>query len=116
MGTAIPVTEQLIANGRVIRPRIGVRIQDVNPVLADERGLSVDEGILIVSLSEDGPAARAGLEVDDVIVQVDDTSVSSTTELVRLLLVGYEVGDSINVTVVRAAVHLNFDITLEEVP
>ena len=115
MGTAIPVTEQLIANGRVIRPRIGVRILDVTPVVAADRGLSVAEGVLIVELTEDGPAARAGVEVGDVIVEVDGTPVVSTSELVRLFLTGYEVGDKINLVVVRGTERLNFEIALEEV-
>ena len=115
MGTAIPVTEQLIENGRVIRPRIGVGVTDVTPALASERGLFVDEGVLILSLAEGAPAERVGLEVNDVIVQVDDNPVSTTTELVSLLLTGYSVGDTVSVTVVRSAVHLIFDLTLEEV-
>ena len=115
MGTAIPVSTQLIENGKVIRPRIGVQILDVTPVNAAEQGLSVDEGVLIVALSPGGPAERAGLEVDDVIVQVDDIPVSSTTELVRLFLTDYRIGDTVEVTVVRSAVTLTFGITLEEV-
>ena len=115
MGTAIPVTEQLIANGRVIRPRIGVRILDVTPVVAADRGLSVADGVLIVELTEDGPAARAGVEVGDVIVAVDGTPVVSTSELVRLFLTGYEVGDKINLVVVRGTERLDFEIALEEV-
>ena len=115
MGTAVPVTQQLIENGRVIRPRIGVFVADVNPVLADERGLSVDEGVLITALTEGSPAERAGLQVNDVIVQVGDTPVSSTTELVRLFLTGYRVGETVEVTVVRSAVTLTFEVELEEV-
>jgi S1-C subfamily serine protease len=115
MGTAIPVSEQLIENGRVIRPRIGVQIIDVNPVVAAERGLSVDEGVLVLTVTPGGPAERAGIEVDDVIVLVDDIPVSSTTELVRLLLAGYAVGDNVRMSVVRSAVTLSFDMTLEEV-
>jgi len=115
MGTAIPVSEQLIANGRVVRPRIGVQIIDVNPVNAAERGLSVDEGVLVVVVTPDGPADRAGIEVDDVIVLVDDIPVSSTTELVRLLLTDYRVGDTARMSVVRSAVTLSFDMTLAEI-
>ena len=116
MGTAIPVSEQLIANGRVVRPRIGVQIIDVNPVNAAERGLSVDEGVLVVVVTPDGPADRAGIEIDDVIVLVDDIPVSSTTELVRLLLTDYRVGDTARMSVVRSAVTLSFDMTLAEIP
>ncbi len=115
METAIPVSAQLIQNGRVIRPRMGVVIQDVTYALSIERGLSVSEGIIVVSLAPDGPAERAGIEVDDVIVQIDDAPVTTTTELVRLLLTGYKVGDDVRVTVVRSAIHLTFDVTLEEV-
>ena len=115
METAIPVSTQLIENGRVIRPRMGVVIQDVTHALSIERELSVNEGIIVVSLAPDGPAERAGIEVGDVIVQIDDTPVITTTELVRLLLTNYKVGDVVRATVVRSAIHLTFDVTLEEI-
>ena len=115
METAVPVSAQLIENGRVIRPRMGVVIQDLTHAMSIERNLAVHEGILVVSVMEDGPAERAGVQVDDVIVQVGDTPVATTTELVRLLLNDYRVGDSVRVTVVRSAIHLTFDVTLEEI-
>lgn len=115
MGTAKPVSEQLITNGRVIRPRVGVSIVDVTPVNAEERGLSVHEGVLVIGLIPGGPADEAGVEVGDVIVMVDDHVVSSTTELVRLLLNSYEVGQVVHLTVVRSAVTLSYDIALQEV-
>ncbi len=115
MGTAIPVSQHLIENGRVIRPRVGVSIIDVTPVNAAERGLSIDEGVLILRVVSGGPADRAGIEADDVIIMVDKTTVSTTTELVRLLLNGYKVGDTVRMTVVRSAVTLSFNLVLEEV-
>jgi serine protease Do len=115
MDTAKPVAEQLITNGRVIRPRIGVSIVDVTPVNAEELGLSVDEGVLVLGLIPGGPADTVGVEVDDVIVMVDDHMVSSTTELVRLLLTSYELGQTVRLTVVRSAITLSYEVTLEEV-
>jgi serine protease Do len=115
MGTAKPVSEQLITNGRVIRPRIGVSIVDVTPVNGEEHRLSVHEGVLVIGLIPGGPADAAGVEVYDVIVMVDDHVVSSTTELVRLLLNSYTIGQTIRLTVVRSAVTLSYDIMLEEV-
>ena len=50
---------------------MGITVQDVTPTAVTERGLTVDEGALVISVAEDSPAERAGLEVDDVIVQVD---------------------------------------------
>ena len=114
--TARPVSDHLIEFGRVMRPRIGVTVQDVTPTVATERGLTVDEGALVISVAPGGPAERAGIEEDDVIVRLDGMQVTSTSRLVRTLLTDYRVGDAVQLGVVRAAVHLTFDLTLEEVP
>ena len=114
--TARPVSDHLIEFGRVVRPRIGVTVQDVTPTVATERGLTIDEGALVISVAPGGPAERAGIEPDDVIVRLDDLPVASTSRLVRTLLTDYRVGDAVQLGVVRAAVHLTFDLTLEEVP
>lgn len=114
--TARPVSDHLIEFGRVMRPRIGVTVQDVTPTVATERGLTVDEGALVISVAPGGPAERAGIEEDDVVVRLDGMPVTSTSRLVRTLLTDYRVGDAVQLGVVRAAVHLTFDLTLEEVP
>ena len=113
--TAIPVSQHLIEFGRVVRPRIGITVQDVTPTAVTERSLTVDEGALVISVAEDSPADRAGIEVDDVIVQVDGVPIIGTSQLVLMLLTDYRVGDTISVEVVRAAVRFTFELTLEEV-
>ena len=115
MGTAIPVSDQLIDHGEVIRPRIGVSIINVTPAEADERGLSVDEGVLVQFVVDGGPASNAGIEVNDVIVQVDGKPVATTSALVRLFLTDYAIGDTVTVTIVRAAVTLTFEMVLAKV-
>ena len=112
--TAIPVVAQIIENGRVIWPRIGVSIDDVTPANAEELGLSVDQGVLVVSLAAGGPAEAAGIEPNDVIVALDGELVTKFTDLRRLMLSSYSVGDTVTVTVVRSAVTLEFDVTLDE--
>ena len=113
--TAIPVSQHLIEFGRVVRPRIGITVQDVTPTAVTERSLTVDEGALVISVAEDSPADRAGIKVDDVIVQVDGVPIIGTSQLVLMLLTDYRVGDTISVEVVRAAVRFTFELTLEEV-
>ena len=113
--TALPVSQHLIEFGRVMRPRMGITVQDVTPTSVTERGLTVDEGALVISVAEDSPAERAGIEVNDVIVQVDGVPVIGTSQLVLMLLTDYRVGDTISVEVVRAAVRFTFELTLEEV-
>ena len=113
--TAVPVAQHLIEFGRVVRPRMGITVQDVTPTAVTERGLTVDEGALVVSVAEDSPADRAGIEVNDVIVQVDGVPITGTSQLVLMLLTDYRVGDTIRVEVVRAAVRFTFELELEEV-
>ncbi|MDE2838535.1 MAG: trypsin-like peptidase domain-containing protein [Chloroflexota bacterium] len=113
--TATAVSQHLIEFGRVVRPRMGITVQDVTPTAVTERNLTVDEGALVVSVAEDSPAARAGIEVNDVIVQVDGIPITGTSQLVLMLLTDYRVGDTIDVEIVRAAVRFTFELTLEEV-
>ncbi len=115
MRTAVPVSGQLIENGRMVRPRMGVSIADVTPILAAERDLAVDEGVLVLGLAPGAPAERAGIQVDDVIVEVDGTPVASTAELVNRFLTGYSLGDTVSVTVDRQGKRLTFEMLLEEV-
>ena len=115
MRTAVPVARQLIENGRMIRPRLGVSIADVTPLLAAERDLAVDEGVLVLGLVAGAPAERAGIAVDDVIVAVDGTRVASTAELVSRFLTDYRLGDTVTVTVNRRGERLTFELVLEEV-
>ncbi len=113
--TVIPVAQHLIEFGRVVRPRMGITVQDVSPTAVTERGLTVDEGALVISVAEDSPADRAGIEVNDVIVQVGGVPIIGTSQLVLMLLTDYRVGDTISVEIVRAAVRFTFELTLEEV-
>ena len=112
--TAIPVAAQLIQNGRVIWPRIGVSIDDVTPVTAAEEDLSVDKGLLVRGLAPGGPAEMAGIEVGDVIIAIDGHPVEKFSDLRRLMLFHYKVGDSVLITIVRGAVTLDYGLTLDE--
>ena len=69
--TAIPVADQLVRNGRVIWPWLGIGADDINRVTAVEMDLSVREGILVTGVVNSGPAARVGIRAEDVIVALD---------------------------------------------
>ena len=112
MGTAIPVSEQLIANGKVVRPIFGISILDVTPEDTDRLDLLVDEGVLVLAVTPGGPSALAGLQANDVIVRLDGSPVTSTTDLVRAVLTNYKVGDVVAVTIARGATALVLDVTL----
>ena len=78
---AVSVRDQLVANGRVERGRIGVTIQDVNQALADSFGLDRPQGALVSSVEKGGPAEDAGVKTGDVILAVNDRAVEHSGEL-----------------------------------
>ncbi|WP_082824236.1 DegQ family serine endoprotease [Crenobacter luteus] len=78
---AIGVADQLKAKGRVSRGQLGVHIQEVSQELAQSFGLDRPRGALVVNVEPNGPASRAGLQIGDIIVALNDKPVSSSKEL-----------------------------------
>jgi serine protease Do len=65
-------------------PRLGANVQDSSGEMSLQRIGRNTRGALVVSLLPDSPAAKAGLQVGDVIVQVDGARVLDATDLVVL--------------------------------
>jgi len=82
---AIGVTDQLRANGRVVRGRIGVGITEVTKDVAEPLGLSKASGALVRSVDPTGPADKAGLEVGDIILRFEGRAIEKSTDLPRLV-------------------------------
>jgi serine protease Do len=79
------VRDQLVANGRVSRGRIGVQIQEVNAQLADSFGLDRPRGALVGRVEPDSPAEKGGVKAGDVILKVDGKIVERSSELPLLI-------------------------------
>jgi len=91
IGFAIPsnlaksVVDQLREHGKVERGWIGVQIQAVTPDIANGLGLDKPRGALVVVVTPDSPAAKAGLKSGDVILRVGGDTVDDMRELPRLV-------------------------------
>ncbi len=85
MDEALRVSDQLRANGRVIRGRIGVQIAPVTKEVAESIGLGKPAGALVQSVEAAGPAEKAGLEAGDIIVKVDGKAVEKSGDLPRMI-------------------------------
>jgi serine protease Do len=122
-GFAIPINlarrvmSELIRSGRVERAILGINIADVTPEDAAFVGLEQIRGVL-VNRFPDGrsPARQAGIQLGDVIVAVNDTTVAHVAQLQQL--VGFKrPGETVRVTVVRnengrRGVRRTFDVRL----
>jgi len=85
INVAMNVADQLKAEGKVSRGWLGVMIQEVNKGLAESFGLDKPAGALIAQVLEDGPAARGGIKVGDVILEVNGQPVILASDLPHLV-------------------------------
>jgi putative serine protease PepD len=110
MSVAVPIADQLVETGRAEHPIFGMAAVTV----PDESG-QVPQGIKVTALETDGPAAQAGLEVGDVIVEIDGDAAQSTEQLV-LVSLRHAAGDAIPVTYQRAGQESSAEIVLGPPP
>ena len=97
--TAYPIAQQLIENGKVIRPQIGVTVKDQegpDEPMNDYAPASV----CIYGVNEGGAAEKAGLKQYDFITAVNGTRVTTSRELTTILD-SYKPGDTVTLTIVR---------------
>ena len=117
-GFAVPsnivskVVEDLIAYGAVQRGWLGVTVQNVTSDLAKQEMLDRNEGAYIVDFAENSAAREAGLQKGDVVVQMDDSEIKSSTALIEY--VGQRrPGDKIVIKVDRKGKIVEVPVTLK---
>jgi serine protease Do len=118
IGFAIPINmardvyEQIRTNGKVIRGFMGVSIQDLNPDLIAAFGLpDGTKGLLISHVTENSPAAVAGLQPGDIIVQFDGKPVTSLG-LFQTQVSLLQPGTKVRVVILRKGSKQNLTIEL----
>ena len=112
---ARPVIDQLIEFGRARRGWLGVQIQTVTDEIAGGLGLTGTSGALVSGLPEDGPAAKAGIEVGDVILQFDGKPVGEMRRLPRMVS-ETRIGKRVEVEVWRRGERMAIAVVLGEFP
>jgi serine protease Do len=106
------VIDSLINHRKILRPWIGLAMQDMDEVLAKSLGLPVNtKGVLVAQVIDGSPAQSAGLERGDIIQKIDGKDVSSSKEIQELVR-SHQVSDTINFFILHnklgraAAVHI----------
>ena len=117
-GFAIPITlakrvmDQLIANGRVRVPALGIGIDDVSPEDAAVAGVKDIRGVLVRNFpAENTPAKQAGLQPGDVIITADGQPVDRVSTLQRIVR-NHNPGETIEVEAMRYGQRKTFRVTL----
>ncbi len=106
MGFAIPsntvveITKQLMENGKVVRPALGVNIRlEVNEEINSYYHLGTDYGVLVFP-QEDSAAEKAGMQDYDIITAIDGEKVETVSDL-QAAIFSHDVGDEVLVSIVR---------------
>ena len=83
--TAMPIIEELIQKGYIIRPWLGVVLRSVDEYVIYQYELAVEEGAFITEVSSGSPAGEVGIEPGDVIVNLGGHEVASAEDLVEAI-------------------------------
>jgi serine protease Do len=118
IGFAIPINMAKdllpqLKTGKVSRGRLGIHIQEVTEELAASFGLDKEQGALISDVIEDSPAARAGLEVGDIILAVDGDKVKEMRVLPRMIA-AKKPGTQVVLTLLRNGRTMKIPVVLDD--
>ncbi len=121
LGFAIPsnsaqeVVSQLLTKGRVERPFIGITYQEVDPTIASAMNLQLAQGVVVMQVEPNSPAAKAGLLERDVVLALNALKITEETPLASILL-NYKPGDQVTLTIHRDGKQVPVKVTLSARP
>ena len=116
IGFAIPIDqvrsifESIITNGYIVKPYIGVTVSDVS---AESQSYGLPQGAAVRSVTENGPAAEAGLQENDIITTVNGEAITGSNDLVKLVKAA-SAGDTLELTVYRQGQTTTLTLTVGE--
>lgn len=128
INTAKAVLNDLMTLGRVRRPALGVRTMPISPELAEEIGLPVDYGLLIIDVVSGSAADQAGLRAGteraylgnipimlggDLIVAIDGEKIQDQDDLTQMMN-NHRAGDNVKVTIYRGKRKMDVNVSLGE--
>lgn len=113
--TAKTVIEDLRSNGKVVRGYLGVQIQDISRDIADSIGLAEAKGALVASTQGDTPAAKAGVQSGDAIIEVNGEKVENPKDLSRRIA-GLRPDTDVDLTIFRRGKTQVIKVTLGTLP
>jgi serine protease Do len=117
IGFAIPINmakqilNDLIKQGKVVRPWLGISVQDLSAEMAEQFQVKEKEGVLVGQVYAGAGAEKAGIVSGDIIKSIDDKAVKNVGELVREIQ-KKKVGQKVKLAIVRDGKSMAIDVTL----
>ena len=122
LGFAIPISDvqaiitDIIENGQVTgKAYLAIKAGTMTEQMAAQYNIGISEGVFVYSTESGGAGERAGLQLGDVITKVNDTAITSMTDL-SAAKKNYKAGDTVTLTVYRNGEYITLDLTFDEQP
>jgi serine protease DegQ len=115
VSTARSVLESIITTGTVTRGWIGVEPQDVTPEIAESFGLDQKSGAIVAGVLQGGPADKAGIKPGDILVSINDDTITDTTRLLNVVA-QIKPGTSVKVHLMRKNKELDVNVMIGKRP
>ncbi|HEV2264973.1 MAG TPA: DegQ family serine endoprotease [Stellaceae bacterium] len=112
---AKPIIEQLRVHGKVERGWLGVQIQSITPDIAKSLGLAKVQGALVADVTNDSPAAKAGMKQGDVILSYDGHDISQVRDL-PIAVAETPVGQTATIKIWRNDKPTSLQVKIGEMP
>ncbi|MFN3609671.1 MAG: Do family serine endopeptidase [Hyphomonas sp.] len=109
------ISAQLIKEGRVHRPWLGVNVQDADESLIKAYRAQGAAGAIVTRITDDSPAAKAKLEVGDLILSIDGRAVTGVRDMTRQLS-EKPIGKAVTLNIVRDGRPRDVSVTLGQLP
>jgi serine protease Do len=115
INTAAQVYNQIIKNGKVTRGSIGIQYSaDPGNTRANLQVAGVSEGVFVTSVAPGGPAEKAGIKEEDVIVSINGKPVRDGNDLVSVV-VATPIGTTVDLGVVREGKHADYKVMVGDI-
>lgn len=111
----IPIIDEIMEKGEVVRPYIGVGLADFTQIpqmYLQNLPNDLKEGVIVSNVDPNSPASKAGIAVQDVIVSINGTKIKNSNELRKYLYTELEVGDKAQLEVYRGNEKLSVQLEL----
>jgi 2-alkenal reductase len=109
--TVNEIAEQLIENGEVVYPFFGIGYDTITWERAAQEELPVENGVLVTSVTDGGPADAAGVQPGDIVVALNGTTIDQENAFSEVLF-DFAPGEEIEATIVRDGEEMTVTLTL----
>lgn len=115
INTAKQILNDLIKQGKVVRPWLGISAQDLSPEMIEHFQVKEKEGVLVAQVHPGTGAEKAGLASGDIIKSVDDRPIKNVNELVKEIQ-KKKVGQKVKLNLIREGKAMTLEVTTASMP